>query len=251
MKTRPSLVSIFALSLLLTGCNGLWDYTRIIRSIKASDTVVGETREVSGFTGVDLRTVGRVILTQGESESLSIRGSDNVVPLVKTSVQNGALIIEMEENYSVAEMDSSNVLTFTIGVKDLTSLTVSGAGDVEMDGLAASRLTLALSGAGRVDMSKLDIEDLRLAFRGAGDVTLSGQAASAAILISGVGSLNAARLEIQTADITLQGLGNATLWVTGKLTGTISGAGNVEYYGETETDVNTTGVGRLKSLGAK
>ena len=133
----------------------------------------------------------------------------------------------------------------------LSALSVSGAGDVKMDGLAASRLKVAMSGAGRIDCSGLSLESLSLALSGAGDVTLAGEAASADVLLSGAGSIDAAGFKVQTADIDLQGLGNATLWVTEKLTGSISGAGSVEYYGNPQTDFDTTGVGVFKSLGGK
>jgi hypothetical protein len=251
MKKHFSLLSLIALSLLLTGCGGMFHFVKTGKTIKASNTVVGETREASGFTAIDMRTVGRLVLSQGEVESLAVRGSDNVVPLVKTSVQDGVLVIEMEEDYFVTDMHDANVLTFTIGVKDLNSLTLSGAGDVQMDGLTASRLKLNISGAGRIDFSGLSVDSLSLALSGAGDVTLSGEADSAAILLSGAGNIDAAGLKVQTADIDLQGLGNATLWVTGKLTGSISGAGNVEYYGNPQTDLNNSGLGRFKSLWGK
>jgi len=251
MKKRLSLLSLIALSLLLTGCGGIFNFVKAGRTVRASNTLVSETREASGFTAVDMRTVGRVVLAQGDDESLAVRGSDNVVPLVKTFVQNGVLVIEMEENIIVTDMHESNALTFTIGVKDLNALTVSGVGDVKMDGLAASRLKLDISGAGRIDLSGLSVESLSLTLSGAGDVTLSGEADSAAIQLSGAGSIDAADLKVQTANIDLSGLGSATLWVTEKLTGSISGAGNVEYYGDPQTDFDNTGLGEFKSRGNK
>jgi uncharacterized protein with beta-barrel porin domain len=251
MKKHLSLLSLIAFSLLLTGCNGLWDFTRIVRSIQASDTVVSETRTASGFTGIDMRTVGRVVLSQGEGESLAVRGSDNIVPLIKTSVQNGVLVIEMEEDIFVTDMHDAKVLTFTIGVKDLNALTVSGMGDVEADRLTAPRLDLTVSGAGRVILNHLSIENLRLTLGGAGDVELEGSADSAVIVLSGAGNVQAPDLAIRTANVSLPGLGNATVWVTENLTGSISGVGNVQYYGNPHTDLKASGLGVFRSLGSK
>jgi hypothetical protein len=251
IKKNISLISLIALSLLLTGCGGIFNFVRNAKTIRASNTLTSETREAAGFTAIDMRTVGRVVISQGGAESLDLRGPDNVVPLIQTSVQGGVLVIEMEDNIFVTEMHESNVLTLTIGVKDLSALTVSGVGDVTMDGLAASRLKLDMSGAGRVALAGLSLGNLTLTLGGAGDVTLSGEADSAAILIGGAGKIDAAGLKVQTADIDLSGLGDATLWVTGKLTGSISGAGNVDYYGDPATDLKTTGLGVFKSLGKK
>jgi len=251
MNTRIRMFSLLALSLLLTGCSGIFEFVRNGRTVRASDTVVSETREVSGFTAVEMRGIGKVILTQGETESLAVRGSDNVVPLVRSSVRGGVLVLELEPNVNVTGMDAANVLTFTVGVKDLAAVTVSGLGDVEMNGLTASRLTLTMSGAGKVAFTGLAVEDLHIGVNGMGDVTLSGEAATAAIDISGAGNVKAADCKIQTARITISGAGNATLWVTEKLTGDISGAGNVEYYGNPQAETDASGLGVFKSLGGK
>ena len=251
MKKHFSLLSLIALSLLLTGCVSILDFTHNGKTIRASNTVMSETREASGFTAIDMRAAGRVVISQGESESLAVRGSDNVVPLVKTSVQDGVLVIEMEETIIVTDMDESNALTFTIGVKDLSALTVSGAGDVEADGLKAPRLDLTIGGAGRINLNHLSVESLLLTIGGAGDVTLSGKADTAVIVISGAGNVQAPDLKIQTADVRVPGLGNATVWVTEILTGSITGAGSIEYYGNPVTDLTNTGLGVFKSLGNK
>jgi hypothetical protein len=251
VKKTARLLPLLALSLLLTGCAGFVDHVNGGRTVKTSAAVVSQTREASGFTAVDMRGAGKVILTQGETESLTVSGSDNLVPLVMTSVQNGVLVIEMKEKVVIIEPNPANVLTIAIGVRDLTALTVSGLGDVEMDGLSASRLEITMSGAGRIDLKGLDLEDLRVTLSGAGDVILSGGASSAVINLPGAGKVDAGGLKLQNAQVTIAGLGNATVWVTGTLTGTISGAGSVEYYGEPETEIKTSGLGKFKSLGSK
>jgi hypothetical protein len=249
MKKNISLLSLLVLALPLLGCGGFWNFVADGRVVKASDTVVSETREASGFDAIDMRGVGRIIITQGETESLTVSGADNLVPLVKTSVQSGVLAIEVKEKIVITETTPANVLTFKIGLKELSRLSVSGLGDVELDGLTASRLELDISGGGRIDLKGLAIDDLTLDLSGAGDLHLSGDASSAEFKISGAGKVEAGDLELETARVTLSGLGNATLWVTGNLIGEISGAGNIEYYGGPKTDFHTTGLGQFKSLG--
>ena len=109
-----------------------------------------------------------------------------------------------------------------------------------------------MSGAGKIDFSGLSLDSLSLTLSGAGDVELAGEAASAAIQLSGAGNIDAGDLEIRNGGCPpLRASGSATLWVTGKLTGSISGAGNIEYYGNPETDLKETGLGVFKSLGSK
>jgi hypothetical protein len=250
MKTYLRLLPLLLFSLPILACSGVLDFGRG-RVIAASSAVIRETREVSGFTGVDMRGIGKLVLVQGDSESLEVSGPDNVVPLVRTSVQGGVLVLELQPENIVTGMNPADMLTFSVGVKDLSSVSVSGLGDVEMDGLKAPRLNVTMSGSGRIALRSLALDGLVLRLSGMGDVTLSGGAADAEIDISGAGNVNAPDLRIQTARITISGAGSATLWVTDSLTGTISGAGNIEYYGNPEVHANTSGVGRFKPLGNK
>jgi hypothetical protein len=255
MNKTHRLLPLLALSLVAISCgcpvSGLFRPWGDARGIKASDTVISETREVSGFSAIDMRGIGRIILTQGETESLEIRGSDNLVPLVMTEVRSGVLVIDMKEKIIINDPTPENVITITIGLKDLTSLSVSGISDVLMDGLVTPRLSLDISGTGQIDLSGLELEDLKLGLSGLGNVKLAGTASSAAISLSGAGNVEAGDLQLETAQITLTGLGNATLWVTEHLEGDITGAGNVEYYGDPTTDFDNTGLGHFESLGDK
>jgi hypothetical protein len=63
--------------------------------------------------------------------------------------------------------------------------------------------------------------------------------------------VNAPDLKIQTATVSVPGLGSATVWVTDELTGDISGAGTVNYYGNPQVKTNSSGLGNFKAMGNK
>ena len=255
MKTTYKYLSLvlvaLLIALLLAGCWNL-NLSRFgVKSIKPSNVIITEERDVSGFSAIDFSTFGKMIIAQGDSESLTIKGSDNIVPLVQTSVSNGVLIIKMEKKVSIVGLTPENVLTFTISVKDLTSLDVSGAGDFEMDSLDTTDLAIDMSGAGRIAFNDLTAESLTLDLSGAGGVELAGEVTKATIDLSGAGGVDAPDLKIQTAEVNISGLGGATIWVTDQLTGEISGAGGVSYYGNPQTDTSVSGLGNFKNLGEK
>jgi hypothetical protein len=221
------------------------------KTIDPSSTIISEDRPVSGFTGIELSTFGKVIVTQASEESLTVKGSDNVVPLIVTSVVNGVLVIKTDEQVNVLRMNDENVLTLTVTVKDLNSITVSGAGQVTMDSLNTTDLRISMSGAGQVVMGNLAAKTVNMTVSGVGEVEVSGEAASATIDISGAGDIKAPDLKLQTANVTISGIGGAQIWVTDHLTGTISGVGDVNYYGQPVTDTNSSGIGQFKPLGNK
>ncbi len=130
MKTTSIILTVLVAALLLTSCSGIFEINGKGKTITPSNVIISETRSVTNFSGIDMRTFGKVILSQGSSESLAIQGSDNVVPLVTSTVQNGILTLELKENINITTLNKENVLTFTITVKDLTSLTVSGLSEV-------------------------------------------------------------------------------------------------------------------------
>jgi hypothetical protein len=69
--------------------------------------------------------------------------------------------------------------------------------------------------------------------------------------MSGFGSYDAENLQSQVAKVVVSGAGTTTLWVTESLDATISGVGNVRYYGSPQIHSRATGVGHLQSLGEK
>jgi len=251
MKTKFLLFLLLFSALLAIGCRGLANVDLEGETITPSNVIVKEERSVSGYTGIDMRTFGKVILSQGENESLTIQGSDNIVPTIEATVRGGVLVIQTAKNINITGMNEDNLLTFTIVVKDLSSLTVSGAADIDMDVLSTSTLEVTMSGAGQFVLNHLEAETLNVTLSGLGSVEASGAVTNARIDIPGAGSVNAGDLQIQTADISISGFGGATIWVTDQLNGNISGGGNVRYYGDPQTDVETSGVGQFNSLGSK
>ncbi|HEX9092310.1 MAG TPA: DUF2807 domain-containing protein, partial [Anaerolineales bacterium] len=216
-KTAWFLSLIVAISLVITGCGLI--KSAGVQVITPSDVIISEARDVSGFSSIDMSTIGTLVITQGNTESVKISGSDNLVPLIKTSVSNATLVIDTEGSLNIlpANINKTNQLTITIELKDLSSLEVSGLGDIQIDALATPSLNIDMSGAGRVQIKLLTTDSLDLNMSGLGTVEISGEAKQTTLDISGAGTVTAPNLKIQTANVTVPGLGSATLWVTDQL----------------------------------
>lgn len=254
MKTTTALLSLLLVAALLSGCCNLGPIIpRIgnIGGVRPSDVIVSETRDVSGFTALDMGTLGKVVLKQGDNESLTITGSDNIVALVTTTVRDGVLTIETSRPINIIGTTDDNVLTFDITVQDLTGLTISGLADVEMDTLNTSALSVTISGAGNLVLNTLSANSVDITVSGQGNVEIGGNVNQQQIEISGAGNVQNGDLRCQTANVTISGMGSGTIWVTEQLSGTISGAGNVRYYGSPQINVESTGVGKFEPLGNK
>lgn len=254
MKTHTKILFVLLTAALLLGCNGvnsLIQQAGDAEAITPSDVIIKEERTVTGFSAIEMGAIGILNITQGEGHSLLIEGSDNIVPLIQTSVRNGKLFIEMEKNIVLRDLDSVHQLTFTISVEDLTELTVSGMGKANMESLNTTQLDLVVSGAGDTAINHISADRLNITVSGMGNVELAGSAGHAKIEIPGGGEVKAGDLECQSAEVNISGLGNVTVWVIDQLSGTISGGGSVSYYGNPRTNTNTTGLGKFESLGNK
>ena len=250
MKTLSAFLTTLVLAAFVSGCSFVTSLKNI-RTINASDTLVSEERSVSGFTAIEINTIGKLTLTQGDGESVKVSGPDNVVPLIRTRVSGGKLVIDTEDNVAFTNLNDQKMLTFEITVKDLKAVTVNGLGSVTMDGLKGAELSLTMNGAGAIREQNMSVETLKVEINGLGSVEVSGSAQSMVVEISGAGNVEAENLKVATAKVNVNGLGSATLYVTDRLTGEIGGAGNVNYYGSPELKTNTQGIGRFVSKGSK
>ncbi len=190
--------------------------------VTGSGTIKSETRPVSGFTGVALSGIGKVVITQNGRESLTVHADDNLLPLLRTSVVDGTLRLETAPN---TNLNPTKPIEFDVDARTLSSLDLSGAGDIQANKIEAKALTASLSGAGNMSLSGT-VTDLRLTLSGAGSIAGEG-------------------LKAQQAVVSNSGTGNVVVNAARQLTITLSGVGNVEYLGAPRVQQNVSGVGRV------
>ena len=217
------------------------------RIIKGSGSVVTEDRPVRGFTGIALSGTGRVIIELGARESLRIEAEDNLMPYLEAEVRDGILRIGSRDNVNLRP---SKPLRFTVTVRELDSVTVSGSGAVEVPDLEAHRFSSTISGSGGVRIRELTAEDVQVRLSGSGSLDIGGgQVEAQQVTVSGSGRYRASEMRSAMAKVTISGSGRATVWSTDTLEVTISGSGSVGYYGKPTIDMSGGGSGTLNSLG--
>lgn len=240
------LTAILALALFgLAGCSFATTVTR------GSGKMITESRPVSNFQRVDLSGIGELNITQGETESLTIEADDNLMPYIKTTVQNGTLNIGLDTTRGAISLNPSKPIKYTLQAKTLDSIVVSGAGNVNAPSIKSDSFTVRTSGAGNITIPQVQATTLTSGISGAGSMTLGGQAGTQNATLSGLGNYSAGDLKSTNATVNLTGAGSATVWATDSLDARISGAGSITYYGSPQVKQNISGLGSIKSLGNK
>ena len=235
MRSRMMLALSLTAALLASAC-GLLNVTN------GSGTLTTETRGVSGFTKIDLRTAANIALTIGEPQAVTVTADDNLQALIVTTVENGWLVVSTPNNQNYKP---SRPVVVEVTLPVLSEITLSGAGDISASGVDTDSLIVTLSGAGGISITGLDTASLAATISGAGSMTLTGSVNEQVVTISGAGDYNAAELSSSDAVITVSGGGDAAVNVTGTLDATISGAGNITYGGSPTVTQNISGAGRI------
>ncbi len=210
--------------------------------IKGSGNVIKETREVSGFHGIDIGGAYEVILIKAAQEKIVLEVDDNLLPYITTKVFGGILEIENDKDFR-----NTTKLKVTIYFKMIDEIELSGAASLfSEDVLKAESIEIDASGASDINL-KLDTDRLEADFSGASKVELSGRAGNVEIDASGATVYNAIELETENCEIDASGAAVARIWVTGKLGLEASGASSVRYKGSPSIDIiNISGASSVR-----
>lgn len=227
------------------------------RLVKGSGKIVVEDRDVRNFEEILVTGAGRIIITQGDSESLTIETDDNLMEYIETDVKGKTLEIGFKDGTVLSSggggraLEPTDGFIFRISVIDLTNITISGAAKIEVDKLKTDSLNIVLSGAGDINLDDLNAHKLDVLISGAGDVMVVGAVDTQNVSLSGFGRYQGFDLKSQEATVTISGAGGAEVWVSDSLEVVISGAGDVKYYGSPDMNPEISGLGRIQSLGEK
>lgn len=205
-------------AVLAAGCTPPWE-----NGIEGSGIVVTETRAVSGFTGIELDGEGELIITQGDTEALTIESDDDILPVIESTVENGTLELDVENGEFV---DSFTRLVYTVTVVNLSSVSLDGAGSIRVEDLTTGALEVDLDGAG--------------------EFVISGTATSQTIDIDGASSYNGRDFATAQTTIRIDGAADVTVRVSDMLDVEIDGTGDVIFFGDPQVTQSIDGSGSVE-----
>ncbi len=183
-------------------------------SLTGDGTVQTQERDVNAFTRVATQGSTTIHIVQGTNFEVKVKGYANLLPYLKTTVENGALSVRYENTRNVRN-DNSEVF---ITMPAITGLTSSGSGNMHVVGEFANSTNFD------VYMS------------GSADITVEkGTAENFMLRSSGSGNFDSFGFTSQNADIAISGSGKAKITVDKKLEVKINGSGSVYYKGDPGT----------------
>jgi hypothetical protein len=266
MKKQIILHSLL-LALLLTNCT-----PSLLPNISlGSGEVIHETRPVSNFHAITLTGLGDLTITQGATEALTVTAEDNIMPHIKSVVEDGRLTLGFDAQSWLTLPRTTKPIQFVLTLKQLDNLTLAGQGNIQAENIKTAALKITLGGQGDIRIANLEAANLVCTLTGKGNISiphlkatqsactilgegnidLAGQLTSQALAITGKGNYQAGDLDSQTTKVTINGMGDATLWVREHLDIEIFGKGAVAYYGNPTVSKNVFGSADVRALGNK
>jgi hypothetical protein len=226
MKTLKKSIGIFGILFLLVNIPSCFDDGS--KRITGNGDVVKQEREISPFNSIDVSGVFNVYFAQGDTESLVIEADKNLIPYLKTKVEENTLYIDMEKHINIRHAKKKDIY---ITLKDISRLKISAVGNIKTKGLLQLKnLELDHSGVGNLEL-EFNCEKLTADIHSVGEVKLKGKVTEANIKNSSVGNTDASEL------------------IADKLEIDNSSVGNVEVHAEKEISINSSGVGNLTFSG--
>lgn len=202
-------------------------------------------KKVNSFKGIHAQVAADLTITLDSSLGFSyfIDCEKAIEPKISFKVINGQLNI-------MADKDLTTATPIKIGIHapSISSLIVEKNGNATIHGqLNAETFDLQSKGQGDITIDKLQTQQFKLLTSGMSKVQCAGVTEAMQISLTGKSEVNALRLNANTADILLSGQGDVEVNVAKSLRATISGKGNVYYYGKPIVVREITGQGQVKS----
>lgn len=209
----------------------------------AAASTVSEELSIADVDEVEVNGVGTLIITQGETEELTITAEADILPKIKTAVSKGRLTIEPEDSFTTSEE-----ITYELTIKDLRAIIVEGSAEAEAEAFATEELTLEAGGSGTITLTELEVDKLEVTIEGSATVEVAGTATEQRVEVEGSGTYEAEELESRDAIVSVDGSGEATVQVSDTLEAEAGGAGTIAYAGDPTVEATTSGAGEVEPL---
>lgn len=240
-----SILLIFSINCenLLDEIEGLEDLEEELTGdfISGSGVLITEPLELPEFHSIENMTAGRVNLTYGTTQSVSVTADDNINEYFTAEVRNSKLVITKKRNAKLKDYE----LIYDITITDLEELTVNSAGSfVGTNKFEAGDVVLTTNSAGSISL-ELETNELLSYVNSAGSIKLSGIVYEHRAFVSSAGSLYAFDLSTNKTIINLSSVGCAEVYVTEILDATVSSLGSLYYKGNPQVYQTVTSFGRV------
>jgi hypothetical protein len=194
--------------------------------VRGSGTLATESWDVDGFSGIVVSGGARLIVERTGTDSLTVTAEDNILPYLRAEVAAGRLVLGPRRGVDISP---TREIVYRVTCRELSGIFLSGASHAEATGIDRDTFLADLSGASVL--------------------VASGRADDQVVHASGASQCRAAELASRTAIVELSGASHGTVRVSERLVADASGGSALDYIGDPELTVNTSGGSLVRQVG--
>lgn len=251
----PAVLTMVALVAVVSGCE-----LTIGDQHEATGHEVTQQRDVGAVTTVELRSSGTLNVAVGDTPSLSVTAKSDLIDDITTVVDGDTLVIDLDHNWgatgfleydlvvpalSTVVLSGSGEVYGALGATDAASVTIEGSGDVGLTDLDADAVTLTVEGSGTITAPHVAAQGVSVVVDGSGEVEVDGTADRVDVSVPGSGAVRAAQLAARDGKVSIGGSGEVAVNASGTLDVSISGSGDVGYVGDPRLTTHVDGSGEI------
>lgn len=178
-----------------------------------------EVMEVQPFNAINADGTVRIILAQGEKQTVAVRPAMESNCL---SVQDSVLVVRNKLN---------SKMEILVTTPNLDRVEMAGACQLtNQEIMQIPTLTVMAQGAADIDLT-MDVQQLNMDVEGASKVELEGRAQNAEISLQGAVDLDADEMSSKALTLNVGGTADAEVWATDSLWVTANGFSQIKYKG--------------------
>ena len=221
----------------LAGCAPVWAVPF------ASGPRISDDRSIEAVDAVEIRTSGDLVVTVGDTPSLTITAPQSVMGRLTSDIVDGVLVLgTTAPHWGWGLGDISYQLT----VPKLSAVSVEGSSDVDADFTGADEVTIEIDGSGDITGTGIDAQTVRTEVSGSGDIELTGRTDQQELEIDGSADVEAGDLVSRVVRVSISGSGDVEVNATETLDAELSGSGQVRYRGGASVTSDISGSGSVR-----
>ena len=204
-------------------------FTSCKKAIKPSDDITTETRQLSGYTKLDVSDAMEVEVTFGQQEEVIVEANSNLHQYILTDVVNGVLKIRLKNNIRIK---SGSEIKIYVSATTIDQVLPDDASRVEfMNDVTTSNFEIDIDGASRFQ-GGIYTGDIKVNAEGASNVEIWGTTDSTEMKASGASNIGDFAFLINNyLEIDLSGASKAELTCDGVMDIEVSGVSRFNYKG--------------------
>lgn len=215
-----------------------------------SAKLIKDERDVKNFNGIAAGGPINVVITLGNTEGLRFEGDADAIATLIAEVKGNILIIRPQNSWtSWARKYENKKIVAYVSAKSITSLTMSGSGNMTVNGqIKSASLAATLSGSGSISAAAA-VNNFTGTISGSGNLNFSGTTNEATITISGSGSFTNKGFSVADLSAIVSGSGSVNVSAEDRIEAVISGSGSINYSGNAKVvEKKISGSGRVRKI---